>query len=62
MKLLDLFDTKNLLLDTTISSATDSHGNVSRQKSDKIADPNGYFAKNKKQLKKQGKWLFKSAK
>jgi hypothetical protein len=35
----------------TIASATDSKGHVSRAKSDEIADPNGWFAKNKKNIK-----------
>jgi len=56
MKIKDL-DTKQKLEDETIASATDSRGNVSRKKADKIADPKGFFAKNKNQLKKNGSWF-----
>lgn len=42
----------------TIASATDSKGNVSRAKADKIADPKGYFAKNKRLLPKKGRYKF----
>lgn len=42
----------------TIASATDSKGNVSRAKADKIADPKGYFAKNKRSLPKKGRYKF----
>jgi len=35
----------------TITAAT-SHNNIDRAKADKILDPKGYFAKNKKKLRK----------
>lgn len=53
MRLKDI-NKKEILNDETIASATDSKGNVSRAKADRIADPKGYFAKNKRKLKKIG--------
>jgi hypothetical protein len=60
MRLKDI-NKKEILNDETIASATDSKGNVSRAKADKIADPKGYFEKNKRQLKKSHRWFMKSA-
>lgn len=37
----------------TIASATDNHGNVNRTKANKMVDPRGYFAKNKRLSKKK---------
>ena len=59
MRLKDI-DKKEILNDETIASATDSKGNVSRAKADRIADPKGYFAKNKRKLKKNRRWFMKS--
>lgn len=49
---------KDIIAEETIASATDAKGNVSRAKADKIADPRGYFAKNKRSLPKKGKFKF----
>ena len=46
------------LNEETIASATDSRGNVSRAKADKIADPRGYFAKNKRSIPKKDRFKF----
>lgn len=56
MKINEIIETT--LAEETIASATDSHGNVSRAKADKIADPRGYFAKNKRSLPKKGRYKF----
>jgi hypothetical protein len=56
MKINDIVGVK--LKEETIASATDSRGNVSRAKADKIADPRGYFAKNKRSLPKKGRYKF----
>lgn len=37
----------------TIMSATDSNGHVDRAKANQMVDPRGYFAKNKRRLKKK---------
>jgi len=39
----------------TIRSATDSHGNVSRAKAERIYDPKGWFKKNKSRISKRFK-------
>ena len=56
MKMCDLLLTR--LNEETIASATDSRGNVSRAKADKIADPRGYFAKNKRSIPKKDRFKF----
>ena len=37
----------------TIKSATGPHGQINRKTSDRIVDPHGYFAKNKRAIKKR---------
>lgn len=37
----------------TIADATERSGNINRTTSDRIIDPRGYFAKNKRQLHKK---------
>ena len=37
----------------TIISATDSNGQIDRTKANKMVDPKGYFAKNKRCIKKK---------
>jgi hypothetical protein len=49
MKISELLSKKS----QTITSATNSNGHVDRKKSDQILDPEGYFAKNKKSIKKK---------
>jgi hypothetical protein len=51
MKISELLSKKS----QTITSATNSNGNVDRNKSDQIVDPKNYFSKNKKQIKKLNK-------
>lgn len=37
----------------TIMSATDNNGHVNRNKANKMVDPRGYFAKNKRRIKRK---------
>jgi hypothetical protein len=39
----------------TIKSATGPHGQINRKTSDRIVDPRGYFAKNKKRIGRKGR-------
>lgn len=40
----------------TIKSATGPHGQINRKTSDRIIDPRGYFAKNKRAIGKKGRF------
>jgi len=44
-----------ILKPMTIVGATDSHGHVNRAKAERIPDPRGWFAKNKRALRKNRK-------
>jgi hypothetical protein len=37
----------------TIASATGPHGKIDRAKANQMVDPRGYFAKNKRSIKKK---------
>ena len=50
------------ILAPTIKSATGPGGQINRKTSDRIIDPRGYFAKNKRRISRKGRFKYAAKK